>query len=223
MRHPPALFTIGHSNHSLAHFVLLLTEHHVTAVADVRSAPYSRWHPQFSRQNLAEALHAAAEIEYVFLGQQLGARPEEPEFFTADGRVSFDRLGESLPFRNGVKRVLQGLQTHRIALMCAERDPLECHRGILIAPRILPHIEELDHIGPDGELESHAEAEERLLAGLHLPDRDLFHTHEELLREAYARQEEKIAWRQEPKDSGCGSVVRDHRPEQAGGEDATTP
>ncbi|MCA9056149.1 MAG: DUF488 domain-containing protein [Planctomycetaceae bacterium] len=201
MRPAPALFTIGHSNHSLAHFVLLLRQHGITAVADVRSSPYSRWHPQFSRDNLSEALHAAAEIEYVFLGRQLGARPDEAELLTADGRVDFERLGGSLPFQNGVKRILKGLESHRIALMCAERDPLECHRGILIAPRVLPLVESLDHIGPDGGLETHQQAEERLLAGLHLPNRDLFRTHAELLREAYSRQEERIAWRKDVPDS----------------------
>ena len=201
MRLSPALFTIGHSNHSLAHFVLLLRQHGITAVADVRSSPYSRWHPQFSRDNLAEALHAAAEIDYVFLGQQLGARPDDPELLTADGRVDFERLGGSLPFQNGLKRVLKGLKTHRIALMCAERDPLECHRGILIAPRILRDVESLEHIGPEGDLETHQEAEERLLTGLHLPNRDLFRTHAELLREAYSRQEERIAWRRDQSES----------------------
>lgn len=195
MRLPPALFTIGHSNHSLAHFVLLLRQHGVTAVADVRSSPYSRRHPQFSREALTDALRATAEIQYVFLGQQLGARPDDPECFTDDGRVCFDRLGNSLSFRAGIQRILNGLETFRIVLLCAERDPLDCHRGILIAPRIISAAPSLSHIGPEGELESHADAEQRLLARLHFPDKGLFHTHAQLVREAYLRQEVQIAWR----------------------------
>lgn len=189
------LFTIGHSNHSLAHFVLLLRRHGVTAVADVRSAPYSRRHPQFNRESLAEALHAAAEIRYVFLGRQLGARPDDPECFTADGRVSFERLGESLSFRKGLERVQNGLRQFRIALLCAERDPLECHRGILIAPRLAACVPSILHIGGEGELESHAQAEQRLLSQAHLPARELFRTDAQRLADAYARQEARIAWR----------------------------
>lgn len=194
MRLPPALFTIGHSSHSLAHFILLLRQHGVTAVADVRSSPYSQRFPHFSRNHLAEALHASAEIAYVFLGQQLGARPDDPECYTAEGRVSFDCVGASLSFRKGIQRVLKGLERYRIALMCAERDPLDCHRGVLIAPRIITQVESLTHIGPDGALESHAEAERRLLAAYHFPDQGLFDTHEQLLAEAYRRREERIAW-----------------------------
>jgi uncharacterized protein (DUF488 family) len=206
MRPAPALFTIGHSNHSLAHFILLLRQHGVTAVADVRSAPYSRRYPHFNRQNLAEALHGSADITYVFLGAQLGARPEEPECFTSDGRVRFDRLGESLGFRNGIRRVVQGLQIYRIALMCAERDPLDCHRGILIAPRIMTEAPSLSHIGPEGELESHAAAEQRLMTEFHFPDRGLFDSHAQLLAEAYRRREEQIAWRRTSHSQESGEI-----------------
>lgn len=193
MRHD--LLTIGHSNHSLAHFVLLLRQHGVTAIADVRSSPHSRRHPQFNQRPLAEALLATAQIQYVYLGRQLGARPDDPECFQADGRVSFERLAASLSFQNGLRRVLTGLERYRIALMCAEQDPLQCHRGILIAPRIRPDVPALLHIGPDGGLETHEQAETRLLQTLHLPARALFHDPAEQLAEAYRRQEERIAWR----------------------------
>ncbi len=193
MRHE--LLTIGHSNHSLAHFILLLRQHRVTAIADVRSSPHSRRHPQFNQRPLAEALRATAQIQYVFLGRQLGARPDDPECFHADGRVSFERLAASLSFRHGLRRVLAGLERYRIALLCAEQDPLECHRGILIAPRIRAEVPALWHIGPDGALESHEQAETRLLQTLHLPVRGLFHDPAEQLAEAYRRQEERIAWR----------------------------
>jgi uncharacterized protein (DUF488 family) len=192
---PHELLTIGHSNHSLAHFILLLRRHRITAVADVRSSPHSSRHPHFNQRPLAEALLATAEIPYVFLGRQLGARPDDPECYTADGRVSFDRLARTLSFRNGLRRVLKGLERYRIALLCAEQDPLECHRGILIAPRLRPEVSALWHIGPDGSLESHEQAETRLLQTLHLPTRALFHDPAEQLAEAYRRQEERIAWR----------------------------
>ncbi|MEZ6066921.1 MAG: DUF488 domain-containing protein [Planctomycetaceae bacterium] len=193
MRQP--LFTIGHSNHSLAHFILLLRRHGVTAVADVRSTPYSRRHPHFRQTQLAEALHATVDIAYVYLGQQLGARPDDPECFNSDGQVSYARLASSLSFRNGIKRVLTGAANHRIALMCVEWDPLQCHRGILLAPRLRPEVPGLYHIGPDGEPETFEEAEARLLRMHHLPDHGLFDTHAELVLSAYRRQEAAIAWR----------------------------
>ena len=189
------LFTVGHSTHSLAHFVLLLRQHRITAVADVRSAPASRRSPHFNERALAEALWATAEIRYVYLGRQLGARPTDPECYDHDGRVQFDRLANTWSFRQGLQRVQQGSERYRIALLCAERDPLECHRGILIAPAMTAEFPQLLHIGPTGELETHAEAEARLLSRLHLPDRDLFRDHADLLAEAYRLQELKIAWR----------------------------
>jgi hypothetical protein len=79
--------------------------------------------------------------------------------------------------------------------MCAERDPLDCHRGILIAPRINGRVGSLLHIGTDGDLESHSQAEARLMSRLHLPDRGLFHSHDELLANAYHHQEVRIAWK----------------------------
>ena len=192
---PHEVYTIGHSNHSLAHFVLLLRQHGITAVADVRSSPYSRRHPHFSRHNLAPALHASAEIAYVFLGQQLGARPDDDECYDADGRVDFERLGESLSFRNGLRRVLKGREEYRIVLMCAEHDPIQCHRGILIAPRLRAEAGEILHIGPDGGIESHAEAEARLLQTLDIPRLALFTDPAEQLALAYREQARRIAWR----------------------------
>jgi uncharacterized protein (DUF488 family) len=196
----PQLFTIGHSNHTLAHFMLLLRRHGVTAVADVRSQPRSRRQAQFNQDALAAALRGAAGIEYVFLGRQLGARPDDPECYV-DGRVSYERLATCLSFRQGVRRLLTGLTKYRIALMCAERDPLECHRGILIAPQMSPHVPSILHIGPDGDLETHAEAEQRLLKEWRLTPGTLFDTERDCLAAAYRRQEERIAWRPDREES----------------------
>src|SRR5215475_13186783 len=127
----PAVFTIGHSNHPLATFIGLLRGAGVTAVADVRSIPYSRRWPQFGRPALERSLPEAG-IGYVFLGAELGGRRDDPALYI-DGRIDFDRVAATDSFRAGLDRVEAGAARHRIALMCAEREPLDCHRFLLVS------------------------------------------------------------------------------------------
>ena len=156
------VLTIGHSTHPVEAFIGLLESHSVTALADVRAAPYSRFNPQFNRETLAASLDVRG-IAYVFLGQELGGRSEDPACY-AGGRVSYERLGATVSFRKGLDRVAQGAAAHRIALMCAEREPLECHRCLLVAPALEARGIHVAHIQPDGGLESHRDAMGRLLA-----------------------------------------------------------
>ena len=116
--------TVGHSNHPIERFLGLLQSHGIAAVADVRSTPYSRFNPQFRREKLQTAL-AAAGIQYVFLGEELGARSQDPACYDADGRVSYARLAQTDLFRKGIARLKAGMADHRISLMCAEREPLK--------------------------------------------------------------------------------------------------
>jgi uncharacterized protein (DUF488 family) len=190
-QHHP-IFTIGHSVHPIEVFLGLLSQHAVTAVADVRSAPYSRRNPQYNRDAL-EATLRDHRIHYVFLGRELGARSEDPTCYVG-GRVQYARLAAAPLFRSGVDRVLQGARDHRIALMCSEKEPLECHRTILVAPAVAARGVEILHIHPDGHLERHENAMTRLLALCGLPAADLFHTRAQLVEDALVRQEEKIAY-----------------------------
>ena len=192
--HP--VLTIGHSNHALDTFIALLQRHAVTALADVRSAPYSRFNPQFNRESLAGSLERE-RIEYVHLGQALGGRSEDPACYE-DGRVRYDRVAGTETFRQGLARVVQGADDHRIALLCAEREPLECHRTLLVARALHERGIEVEHIHADGRLESHNEAMERLLQLFNLdPDGDLFRRaqpREELVAEAIALQARRVAF-----------------------------
>lgn len=154
------LFTIGHSNHPTDRFTALLRRHGVEAVADVRSVPYSRRHPQFSQRALAEALEAQG-IEYLFLGDGLGARPRDPACFT-DGRVDFDRLAARPTFAQALGLVRGEAARRSTAVMCAEREPLDCHRTILVC-RHLRGLE-IAHILADGTLEAHDAMERRMAA-----------------------------------------------------------
>ncbi len=179
-----ALVTIGHSTHPFSHFVNLLRMNDITAVADVRSAPYSRYNPQYNREVLKAALEAVG-IAYSHLGPQLGAHREEPEVYGPTGRVDFIRTAQTAAFREGIQRIKTGLGKFSIAMMCAERDPLTCHRNLLISRFVREELGGITHVRADGSVESHAQLESRLLAECHLPERDLFRSREELVQLAY--------------------------------------
>lgn len=185
------IFTVGHSAHEVARFVDLLAWHGVEAVADVRSMPYSRRHPQFNRESLKESLNASG-IAYVFLGKELGARSTDPDCYE-NGRVQFRRLAATSLFRSGLKRVLDGSQEMRLALMCAEKDPLNCHRTILVARELVALGKRVNHILADGEIETHEAAMNRLCTQLNIGE-DLLRTPEELENDAYSAQEAKMAY-----------------------------
>lgn len=189
---PDIVFTIGHSIHPLGQFIQLLNQHGITAVCDVRSKPYSRRNPQFNKASIRQTLKDSG-IAYVFLGKELGARSEDRDCYL-NGKVQFDRLAQTALFQQGVKRVEEGVKGYRLALMCAEKDPIECHRMILISRFLEPSRLSILHILSDGTLESHQDALSRLLRRLHLPERDMFRTPDEMHQEAYRIQSERIAY-----------------------------
>lgn len=186
------LFTIGHSNHEMSEFVSLLTRHGITAIADVRSHPYSRFHGQFNREVLAECLNRA-EIQYVFLGRELGARRSERESYR-ENQARYDLIARLPAFREGLSRLRRGLITHRIALLCAEKDPITCHRTVLVCRHLRSEPIRIQHILDDGSIETMEQAEARLLEAVKLPSEHLFRPRSELIEEAYDMQAERIAY-----------------------------
>jgi uncharacterized protein (DUF488 family) len=192
--HQP-VFTIGHSNLEFARFVALLKQHGIQAVADVRSSPYSQFNPQFNRETLQRALREQG-ISYVFLGEELGARRSEPECYV-NGRADYALIAGTPAFIRGVDRITQGAAKMRVAMMCAEKDPLDCHRCILVSPRLRERGIEVRHILSDGTLESHEQAETRLAQLFDLPERELFRSSGEIVAEAYRLQGEKIAYQED--------------------------
>ena len=188
----PQVLTIGHSTHTIEQFCDLLLTRDVTAIADVRSAPYSRYQPAFNRELLHQAL-TDRDIAYVFLGKELGARPNDPRLYE-DGRVQFRRLADTELFHAGLDRVLQGAQRYRLALMCAEKEPLDCHRTLLVGRELEAGGAELSHIHADGRIKTSAAAMSRLLALLKLPEEDLFRKRDEMVAEACLQQAKRIAY-----------------------------
>lgn len=191
--HP--IYTIGHSTHAAEVFLGLLREHGIEAVADVRTSPFSRYNPQFNRENLERTLSESG-IRYVFLGKELGARTDDRSCYD-QGRVRYARLARTDFFQSGIKRVIQGAGRFRIALMCAEKEPLECHRTLLVAKALVAGGQPVFHIHADGHLESHEDAMERLFDMSGVPRQDLFRTKEELFAEAFEKQEAKVAYVEE--------------------------
>jgi len=196
---PAIIFTIGHSNHSPEHFLALLRQHAVSALCDVRSHPYSQRYPQFNREELKESLRPH-DIKYVFLGKELGARSEDPSCYDR-GKISYERLAQTSLFRQGLDRVQEGAKTHRVAIMCAEKEPTECHRTILVARHLAACGLEIHHILADGMIETHSDALRRMANHLNLRANELhlFCSPDDLLNEAYRLQEQRIAY--EPEES----------------------
>ena len=186
------IFTIGHSTLSIAQFLQRLKRHDITAIADVRSAPYSRHNPQFNREDLRSTLKAEG-IGYVFLGKELGASSDD-ECCYMDDKVQYSLLAKTGLFRAGISRVIEGSENFRIALMCAEKDPLDCHRTILVSRELAKLKRSVAHILGDGRLEMHSDAMLRLVDRLGLSHHDMFRTEEATLNEAYDKQADRIAY-----------------------------
>ncbi len=189
-----SVYTIGHSNHSFEAFLELLRSHHISVVMDVRSSPYSRYNPQFNH----DALHRMLEHEgigYKFLGGELGGRPQDRSCYDQHGQVRFDRLANTDLFDDGIRRILWAADEGRVALMCSEKEPLNCHRTLLVARTLEERSVPVAHILADGSLETHEDAINRLLDVFKLPHHgDLFRTRGEVINDAISRQVSKVAY-----------------------------
>ena len=173
----------------------MLKQYGITALADVRSHPYSRHFPQYSQEALKLAL-AREQVAYVFLGKELGARSENPACYR-QGRVQYELLAQEPQFAVGLERLHAGMDRFRIALMCAEKDPLACHRAVLIARRCHEACITVEHIHADNHLESHAEMEARMLDLRKMSDVDMFKNRDEILIDAYRIRGQQIAYEDE--------------------------
>lgn len=194
------VYTIGHSNHSFEYFLGLLQRYSVSCVADVRSHPVSRFLPHFSKTNLQRALTEHG-IAYEFFGMEFGARRTEPEVLDGQGRVDFEKV-RAMPFYlSGIARLEVLLaKGEGVALLCAEADPLACHRFGMVAVHLAELGMDVGHILKDGTMRSQEEMEEVLLQkyAARLPQVSLFRpevTREERLAGAYRLQNEAIGWK----------------------------
>jgi uncharacterized protein (DUF488 family) len=186
------LLTIGHSNLPVDRFMALLASAGMTALADVRSIPFSRWCPWFSGKALAQRL-AGGGIAYLALGEQLGGRPRDPKLYR-NGVADYEAMAARPESVAGLERVVDEIARHRVCLLCAEREPLDCHRCLLVGRTLTERGLTLGHIRTDGAIEPHAATEDRLLA-LAGDETDLFRDRAERLAHAYRRRAHAVAAR----------------------------
>ena len=189
---PREILTIGHSNHPIEHFLELLHNAGVTAVADVRSAPHSRYVPQFNHDALKVALRGAG-IAHVYLGKELGGRPQNRQQYR-DGVADYEKIAATEAFQAGLRRVLDGAATHRVALMCAEQHPLDCHRCLLVGRALAARGAMVRHILPEGAVMTQADIEAELLRRTGRDKEDLFMSPQERLATAYREYAHKVAF-----------------------------
>lgn len=188
------LYTVGHSTQPVGRFLSLLERHHIEAIADVRSSPYSLRNPDYGRETLKERLRERG-ISYVFLGDKLGGRGGSQTELTEEGRVIYRSIAASPAFADGIRRLEAGSEKMRVAAMCSEADPLRCHRGLLISRVITAEGRNVQHILRNGNIEDHKEAEVRLLDTVGLAQVDeLFRSAESTIADAYALQEARVAY-----------------------------
>lgn len=201
------VYTIGHSSLTIERFIALLQQHGITAIADVRSQPYSRLHSQFNKEALSAALQAAG-IAYVFLGKELGGRASAPSCYV-NGQVQYDRVAKTPAFEAGMKRLERGGDSYQVALLCAEKDPLNCHRTLLVARELSKRGVDVQHILNGGELESQDDTHARLLRETKLDAGDMFRSRDDLVEDAYRMRSSEVAYRKEkPTDAGVKGGAR---------------
>lgn len=186
------VFTLGHSTHTIDRFVELLRRHDVTAIADVRSRPYSRMNPQFNKDPLAKSLKQHG-IAYSFVGKELGARPDDPACYV-QGRARYDLIARTDLFQQGLDRVVSGSTKYRIALVCAEKDPMTCHRAMLVCRALATRSVGAKHILANGAIEEHADGLRRVATEVGVSLTDLFREPAEILEEVYARRVSEIEY-----------------------------
>ncbi len=168
------LYTLGHSRHTIEAFIALLKQHRIKRVVDVRGQPYSRYNPQFNRERLAGNLNAE-EIDYTWRGEHLSGRPREARFYAASGEVLWDKLTAKPELQAALNALAAEARTHRLVLVCAEENPLRCHRRFLLTPPLSRRGVKVLHLRGDGRVERESELLEREAASEALEQKDLFY------------------------------------------------
>jgi uncharacterized protein (DUF488 family) len=203
----PNVFTVGHSTRSLDEFVSLLKSFSINAVVDVRSSPFSGRFPHFNRRLLDASLKERG-LQYRFFGKSLGGRPTEPNLFI-EGTADYIAMAQTPAFKEGIEKVLKGAEKHRLALMCSEGDPIECHRCLLVGRALHQQRTQVLHILPDASVQSQVDIEGRLLRINRQLNHDFFMPEEKQLEVAYRDQALKVAYTERSIVSASGWEAAD--------------
>lgn len=150
------IYTIGHSSHTAENFLALLQQYCIEVLVDTRSAPYSRYSPQFDRETLRDSVTAAG-MKYLYLGDIVGGRPKDESHYDDQGRARYAKMGKDAEFLSGIEHLERGADEFRVALMCSEEDPTHCHRRLLIGRVLTERGAELQHLRGTGDLQPEAQ------------------------------------------------------------------
>ena len=144
------LYTIGHGTRPIAELINLIKSFGVEYLADVRSRPYSKYNPQYNRESLFTALEKEG-IRYVYLGDELGGRPDDPACYDSRGKIDYAFVRRQTFFRKGLERlkVAQSKEL-KVVLLCSESKPQQCHRSRLIGRALIEEGLTLRHIDEKG-------------------------------------------------------------------------
>ncbi|WP_158213723.1 DUF488 family protein [Sphingopyxis witflariensis] len=186
------ILSVGHSSQSYSAFAMLLKNEGVTAIADVRSSPFSKHYPQYNRTQLKAAL-AEDKISYVFLGRELGGRPNHPHLYT-HGIADYEKMARTSSFETGLQRLERGAERFRIAMMCSEHDPLDCHRCLLVGRALTERGHVVRHIVQASTPIVQDQIEQWLLEQAGKIHDDMFAPYQVRLEEAYRERANKVAF-----------------------------
>lgn len=191
------LYTIGYSGFSIEDFIGVLKNNSIGAIVDVRSSPYSSRFELYNITSIKDCLNNK-NIFYLFLGDELGARPKDRSLYT-NNVADFTKMAKSNAFIDGCKRIRDGLDKFPICLMCAEKDPATCHRTILITNAFRNSYPEINifHIHPSSKIEPQEKLDRRIMAMYNLEQEHFFKSFEERLKESYSLREQAIAYNDE--------------------------
>lgn len=156
------IYTIGHSVHEISYFISLLKKYDIDLVLDVRSTPFSKYAPQFNKEVLRETL-GDNNIQYTFLGDSFGARQKDASLYGEDDILDFCKVLNSERFNETLNQVIDNINGANMALMCSEKEPIDCHRSILISRAFKDKGIEVNHILGNGKIETQNGLENRLL------------------------------------------------------------
>jgi uncharacterized protein (DUF488 family) len=191
--------TIGHSVYALDDFIVILKQHNINCIVDIRSSPYSKFASQYNREILTEALKKAG-ILYLFMGDSLGARYEDKTLLFPDGKVDFEKVRKTEEFQKGIVRVIDGLKKgYSVSLMCSEKEPFDCHRFVLVSKALQDAGIGIQHITPEAVI-LNSELEDKLFKKYKLSRHDLFCSEEENVVDAYRRRNIDIAYNAKTKE-----------------------
>lgn len=161
-----SIYTLGHSNKSVDHFIGLLKQYDIDVVVDVRSHPFSKYAKQFDTDSMRKFLNDA-KLKYMYMGRELGGMPKDSALYDEDGHLDCDKVSASASFTGAIARLVSGVEKFNIALVCGEENPAGCHRRRLIAPALARAGKIIQHIRGDGSLQTEAD-----LTALEAPQSD---------------------------------------------------